>query len=442
MTARGWRKKPHNFGKITQLKTGSFKAEYKNLEGKLKRKTFSTSVEAEDWLARQWKRKPGFGRLRLLPSGKFQASYTAPVTNPDGSPLIIKADSTFEFEDVAERWLSDHLHEIKTSELTGKPWRTPQQRAQSGMTVGGLIEEWLENVDVKPQTKQSYRGSLKKRVLENPIASEPVVNVDRARIKAWFADIKAEEGSTIASCRRAGENLLKAFKYAIEIDIVEAQPVHMSDAPKDRSAPEEKKDNVKPEEVRAIANNMEEQLKVPVLLMFWIALRIGELLDLRRKDIIDDGERMIVDISHAVYPVRNDVTGKHDLVPGSPKTKAGYRKITVPKKIADLMRNHLREFVGKEPEALIATDKSGNQIHTATFNGWFKRAAKAAGRSDLTTHDARHFGITMLVNHGGVNLEEAREQAGHRHASQTLEYLLPDKDYGLIAAANLDKLIP
>ena len=48
----------------------------------------------------------------------------------------------------------------------------------------------------------------------------------------------------------------------------------------------------------------------------------------------------------------------------------------------------------------------------------------------------------MLVNHGGVNLEEAREQAGHRHVSQTLEYLLPDKDYGLIAAANLDKLIP
>ena len=71
----------------------------------------------------------------------------------------------------------------------------------------------------------------------------------------------------------------------------------------------------------------------------------------------------------------------------------------------------------------------------------FDRAAKAAGRPDVTPHDCRRFYGTRLVASRAVSLEEARRLMGHETVEQLMEYQRVADGFGERAAAALDDLI-
>ena len=84
-------------------------------------------------------RRRGFGAMRKLPSGRWQASYLGPDT------LRHKAPVTFETAEDAEGWLTDRRREINSED-----WSPPTTKP--AITFGEHAERLLTNRTLKPRS--------------------------------------------------------------------------------------------------------------------------------------------------------------------------------------------------------------------------------------------------------------------------------------------------
>ena len=143
------------------------------------------------------------------------------------------------------------------------------------------------------------------------------------------------------------------------------------------------------DELVVIADNMPERLRLAVLLGAWCALRYGEVAELRRRDV--NLRKGVLDVTRGVtWPA-----GKATI--GTPKTDAGSREVHIPPHIIPIVRDHLRDHTGPEPDALLFPAASGGHMHPRTFGKRFDAAREAAGRPDLHFHDLRHTGAVLVA---------------------------------------------
>src|SRR5665213_1084620 len=82
-----------------------------------------------------------FGSIRKLPSGRYQARYTA----PDGK--MRKAPVTYDTRLDAGTWLTT----IRADIIRGT-WAPPAAESDA-YTFGAYAESWLEQRDLKPRTR-------------------------------------------------------------------------------------------------------------------------------------------------------------------------------------------------------------------------------------------------------------------------------------------------
>lgn len=401
---------------------------------------------------KKWNRKPGgFGRLRRLPSGRFQASYTG----LDGT--VHKAEHTFEFEDVAERWLEDQKHAIRVAELTGEAWQSPKQQEQNNMTVAELIELHKNSTYIrkgktlkrKDTTKRNIDDLVSSRIARDdmpgfePLANERVKDVDRKRIRRWWTEMETVFEDQKPTNKNSYSLLHAAFDYAVtELEIISENPVQIKGASGSITAKNKDISDLKPQQVSDIAHNMPERVQFLVWVQAYAGLRIGEALELRRGDLEDRKGVMTVKVTRNAQYLKDPVTKKHRMVTvNTPKSEAGEREIILPRKIAIKARAHLKQFVGEEADSFVFTNNKEQRLNTRSATLYFKDAAKAAGRPEITTHRLRNYYATKIVNGGEVTLEEAKRLLGHSSIEQTLKYQVPNEDYREAAASYLDGLI-
>src|SRR5690606_32404476 len=99
------------------------------------------------------------------------------------------------------------------------------------------------------------------------------------------------------------------------------------------------------EQVNAIARHMPEREQLAVLLAGWMALRIGEVLGLQRRDLRTvNGQRWL--------RVARQVQSRGQGVQYStPKSKAGVRDLPVLSILEDALSDHLARFVDEADTA-------------------------------------------------------------------------------------------
>lgn len=395
----------------------------------------------------KWERKNkyGFGQIRKLRSGRFQAQYKGLDGIYHKSP-----EGTYEYEDRAEAWLSNELDRIRDHKKGKEPWTPPRVHEQKKMLVSELIDLWLDNSPTltKESSRASHRRRLQTRVLRESfpgfesLANEEVVSVDRLRIARWWQEVNRNWPEQKPTNIGAYKNLHTAFSYARDtLGIIDVNPVQIKGATSATKSRVKDRELVSVEEAKLIADNIYPRLRVPFLILQWCGLRLGELLELRRKDFIDKAGAMKIRVSRNTQRIKNPATNRYEMVPSTPKTEAGNRDIVVPGKIAVEVREHLKAYVDNDPEALFVTTENGKGYLDTSFRNRFRIAAEIAGRPDVTPHDMRRFFGTMLVNNSGIGLEEARRIMGHETTEQLMEYQRASANYEHRAAANLDKLI-
>lgn len=389
---------------------------------------------------------PPWGRIEKLKSGNYRARFRV-------KGKLYKAPTVFKEKETAVAWLNNQKTEYDKIISRNETWVPPTERAEeedrNTTTVRELIEMWLADEKALPKmsTRQSHRRHLNARVLCDSfpgfqsLAEERVVDVDLDRIEMWWEQVEDHWPDMADANQKAYKRLHTAFNYAIKKKFVTENPVKVAGANKKVRTKVQDRPLLELEEADAMVESISPRLKAPLLILQWAGLRLGELLELRRKDVTDNGIVMTLSIERAAQRVKDEETGKQVMIVTPPKTEAARRRIVLPGKVAEKVREHLSTYVAENSEALLVTTEKGQPMMDTNFRNRFKYAAKQAGRADLSPHDYRRFFGTMLVTKSGINLEEARILMGHESKEQLLDYMRAAANSKETAASNLDRLI-
>lgn len=347
-------------------------------------------------------RAPGtFGSVDKLATG-YRARYFGPDGRRHKAPVLFLTKTD------ARAWLAQ-----RHSEIIAQQW-TPPNAAEPApkITFAEYADGWLDTRQVggrplKDRTREHYRKLLDEHI-EPTFGTLPIASITADDVRDWYA-------ATLA-----GRPTMRAHAYGLLRTI-------MSTAASDgrigqnpcviRGAGTAKRvHKVKPAtvaEIGIIADEMPAQWSLMVLLAAWLALRFGELTELRRKDI---------DLADEVVRIRRAVVRTDDgFKVTTPKSDAGIRDVAIPPHLIPAIEAHLSKHVGAKPDALLFPAVAGGHLAPATLYRRFYTARAKANRDDLRWHDLRHSGAVFAAA-TGATLAELMARLGHSTPQAALRY--------------------
>ncbi|ASJ79548.1 integrase [Mycobacterium phage Kalnoky] len=345
----------------------------------------------------------GWGSLRTQRSGRVQASYISPV---DGQRYF--GPRNYDNRMDAEAWLANEKRLIDNEQ-----WTPPAERAKKAAADSVTVEEyttrWLKERDLAEGTRELYKTHARKRIY--PVLGDTAVSeMTPALVRAWWAGM----GKDYPTARRHAYNVLRAvMNTAVEDKLLSENPCRI-----EQKAPQERDvEALTPEELEIVAAEVQEHYRIAVYILAWTSLRFGELIEIRRKDIMDDGETMKFRVSRGAARVGQKI------VVGNTKTVRSKRPVTVPPHVAAMVREHMqdRTKMNKGPEALLVTTTQGQRLSKSAFTRSLKKGYAKIGRTDLRVHDLRAVGATYAAQ-AGATTKELMVRLGHTTPRMAMKY--------------------
>jgi integrase len=357
-----------------------------------------------------------FGRVRRLPSGRYQARYRG----PDG--VDYPAPGTFATKTEAEKWLARIELDINDDQ-----WLDP---GLGKVGFGEYASAWIrERPGLRPNTVQVY-GYVLARHLQPFFGNRAVADIKEAHVRRWRAEL-LDSGVSPASVAKAYRLMKAIMNTAVDDGIMRRNPCRVRGAGQDRS-PERPVLTVS--QVVALAETVPERYRALVLLAAFGSLRWGELAALRRCD---------VEAGPGTVRVERSLTelGGGGYLFGPPKSAAGKRVVVVHSVIRPVLVEHLKTFTASEPDALMFTTPSGTPLRDGNFRRrvWAP-ALIAAGVPSTHFHDLRHTGNTLTAA-AGASLRELMDRMGHSSTRAALIYLHGSDARHRAIADGLSKLV-
>jgi integrase len=365
------------------------------------------------------KAKRQFGNVRKLPSGRYQARYTA----PDGS--YVTAPQTFAAKIHAETWLGDRLREIDAG-----AWipNAVAERRRKRAIFKAYAEQFVQTRHVagrplKARTKALYEGILKRELLPE-FGTSDLAAIKADDVRRWYAKTLVDKPTTRAHTYA----LLKAIlASAVDDEYIDANPCRIRGAGVTKAAHKVTPASVA--DIETITAKMPERLQLSVTCASWLAMRLGEILELRRGDV--DLDLGVVRVRRALVRVG----GK--LQQDTPKSTAGVRDIAIPPHLLDRFRDHLTHYTAPGGDALLFPSSADpTRWHQSKrLYELYHEARAAAGRDNLRWHDLRHSGA-VLAAQSGANLAELMSRLGHStpHAALRYQHTAAGRDAAVAAA--------
>ncbi|OBG36207.1 site-specific integrase [Mycolicibacter heraklionensis] len=342
----------------------------------------------------------GWGWIRKLPSGKYQASYIGPDL------VRHKAPKTFSAKMDGEHWLSNERRLIERDE-----WTPPAQRVEiqklKAVTVGEYADNWVEHRNVKPRTRSMYKDLLRLHI-KPKLGRIPVKNLTSDAVRGWYSSLGTDH---VRRNSHAYGLLHAVINTAVADGVIDRNPCNLPRA----MNPARKREPtiLAVDEVATLAEAIRPgRLKALVLISAWCGCRWGEVSELRRKDVSRDW---------AVLTVARGVTRRDgEYRVDTPKSGKG-RKVVIPPHIRADIKQHLSDNVGESPDSLLFPAASGGHMNDRVFSReYFAKALKAIGRENVRVHDLRHFAGTQTARVG--NLVETMGRLGHSTVKASLNY--------------------
>lgn len=423
----------------------------------------------------------GFGSVRRLPSGRWQASYLG----PDGKRRL--ATDTFRTKAESDLWLAG----VRSAMAAGT-WTAPERERE---VFGDYFDQWLASrVDLAPRTRELYTR-LRRMWFARPLtpgggtlvdvelgrfssalvrewyaaATKEAVERNRARAearsqctpdsaaaRAWaketglaVADVGMLSPQVVEAWRRAGSprpevpaesgrtqvaqayRLLKTvLECAVRDRVIRSNPCRLDGAGLVRHA---ERRPVTVEELAVVIQATAPRYRVAVSLAAWSGLRGGELFALSRRHV--DLETGSLRVERALVELVRRPTSF-----GPPKSAAGVRVVHLPEAIVEQLRQHLAEFTGPEPDALVFTTQAGTPVSTSRRSAIIRAGRRAIDRPDLRWHDLRHTGAVLAAS-AGAGLADLMARLGHSSARAAMIYQHAASDRDRLIAARLNELV-
>ncbi|MGH3477376.1 MAG: tyrosine-type recombinase/integrase [Nocardioidaceae bacterium] len=342
----------------------------------------------------------GFGHLRRLPSGRWQASYVGPDLARHNAP------TTFEAKEDGEEWLA-----ARRREITGDDWQPPKARTTA--ILRAYADTWLntrttpKGQPLRRKTRVHYRYLLDSHVLPT-FGDMPMMSITPAAVRGWYAGLAARP-----TARAHAYALLSSIlKTAVEDGEITKNPCIIKGATKAKQQREVKPATL--DELAVMTEAMPVRLRPLIPLSAWCALRFGEAAELRRRDI---------DVKIGVIRIRRAVVrAEREVYVDDPKSDAGSRDVHVPPHLIPMLRQHLRDHAQIGGDGLLFyAVRTGRQLPHSTLSYHFHKARTAADRPDLTAHALRHTGA-VLAAQSGATLKELMARLGHSTPQMAMRY--------------------
>jgi integrase len=342
--------------------------------------------------------KRRFGRVRQLPSGRWQARYKG----PDG--IDRPAPTTFATKRAAEVWLT----KIEVDVLADQ-WLNPDAGA---VPFGEYARSWIEErPGLRPKTIQLYRYLLRRHLLPT-FTAWPVCDIREPHVRRWRKQL-LDGGTSPVTVAKAYRLLKAIMNTAADDGLITRNPCRIKGAGQERS-PERPVLTVA--QVFTLADAINPRYRALVLLAVFAGLRWGELAALRRRDI--DLDVQVVRVVRQLTEVRGN-----GLAFGPPKSDAGKRAVVLPTVIIPDLAWHLARFTASQDDALLFTGPTGVPLWHSSFRHryWLPALAKA-GLAGIHIHDLRHTGNHLAAT-SGATLRELMDRMGHSSSRAALIYL-------------------
>lgn len=358
-------------------------------------------------------KKRRFGRIRKLPSGRYQARYLG----PDG--LERPAPYTFASKTDADVWLVDKETEIRRGD-----WFDPD----AGMVpLSEFGKAWIvERPNLRPRTVALYQGLFRLHV-EPELGSLGLVEITPARVRTWRKN-RLDAGVGPVTVAKAYRLLKSMMGTAADDGLIRRNPCQIKGAGSEAS---EERRTATIGEVYAVAEAIQPRYKSLVLLATFGTMRWGELMGLHRGDI--DLDNRTIRINRAVQ----EVAGQQ--IVSAPKSVAGRRTVVIPASIVPDLRWHLRIFAERGNDGRVFVGPKGATPKRTNFHRIWKAATTKAGVPWLHLHDLRHTGATLAAG-TGASLRELMERLGHASPRAALIYQHATADRDRAIADALDAL--
>ncbi|GGV12527.1 tyrosine-type recombinase/integrase [Streptomyces griseoflavus] len=355
-----------------------------------------------------------FGRVRKLPSGRYQARYIG----PDGQ--LRPAPETFRTKRDADAWLAD-----KQTEMRRGDWHDPDA---GRVPFESYADAWIKEREVTTRTRQLY-ASLLRHHLAPTFGSVNVADISPPLVRRWRAD-KLAAGTGPTTVAKAYALLRAILGTAVADQMIRRNPCTIKGASVVHT-PERPTATV--QEVYDLADAIQPRYRALVLMAGFLGLRWGELIGLHRRD---------VDLDHGAVRVRRAVAelnnGQREIK--APKSAAGKRTVSIPSAILPEIREHLNNYAEPGADGRVFVGAKGATPRRNHFNRLWRRACADIGVKALHFHDLRHTGNTLAAS-TGASTRELMARMGHstaraaliyQHASAERDRLIADAVSGLV----------
>ncbi len=360
-------------------------------------------------------KKRRFGRVRRLPSGRWQARYQG----PDGVDRA--APETFDSKTDAEVWLT-----LKEAEIRGGDWTNPDD---GKVSLADYAQTWIaERPGLRPKTVKLY-GYLLRKHIAPVLGGLAIADIQPSQVRRWRKQI-LDTGMSEVTTAKAYRLLKAVLNTALDDGVIRRNPCRIKGAGQEDS-PE--RPTLTIAQVYALADATEQRYRALVLLAMFSSLRWGELGGLRRCDI-DLAARTV-----RVTRQLNEASGG-GFEFGPPKSRAGKRSVPIPEVIIPIIRWHLACFAEPGDQGLVFTSPTGRPLRHSNFRRrvWLP-ALRAAELPAIHFHDLRHTGNTLAAN-AGASLRELMDRMGHDSERAAMIYLHGSDERQHQIADSLSKL--
>lgn len=306
----------------------------------------------------------------------------------------------------------------------------PEERKQR-LTLEELYPEWIKFKDLHTpaDTYITRIGREWKRYYEGTeIIRIPIVKLTKLKLDEWVHRLIKDNNMTSKQYYNATVIMRQALDYAVDLEIIEFNPLSRVRVDGRRVFRKEKKKEsftqvFTEEEVRRIEEFVREDTEKPahsrihklaplgVLFMLKTGVRVGEMLAIRYEDVSEDGKWIHI---QRQYRYETDEIVEHT------KGAEGDRYVPLP----EAARNIIHTAKAKQQEY---GTPGGGYIFSSTENPLpyqpvqyqFEHYSKKLQTVQKSSHKARKTYISALIDEG-LNLNSVREFVGHTDERTTL----------------------
>lgn len=335
-----------------------------------------------------------FGKIRKLPSGRYQASFIGPSGTRQAAPR------TFRTKTDADRWLAT----VET-DLSRGTWLDEHLGREP---FGTYARAWLrDHPKMGPRYRETCERNLRLHLV--PLLDMPLRAITPAVVREWYAAaLRGKGGRT--SIAQSYRFLRAVMNTASRDGAITRSPCQIPGAGSDRA---KERPVASPTQVAALIEAITPRYRAAVLLAAWCGLRRGEVLGLHSAD---------VDLKAATVTVRRnrvELLAKPEAFDADPKTDAGKRTVTVPPHVLSVLAAHMETWAGRDR---VFIGRDGRPMRGDAVRQAFDRARRKVGMPGFRFHDLRHTGQTLAASTGATTKDLMR-RLGHASPAAANRYL-------------------